>query len=112
MPNTALGLWSRFRRNRAALLSLVLLVAMLAACFATLVWTRTAMRQTNLADARLAPSRVHPLGTDDLGRDLLARTLYGGAISLSLGLLAAAVAVLIGTAYGAIAGYLGGRTDE
>lgn len=70
------------------------------------------MRQTNLSAARVGPCRAFPLGTDELGRDLLARTLYGGAISLALGFLAAAVAVVIGTAYGAIAGYAGGKLDE
>jgi ABC-type dipeptide/oligopeptide/nickel transport system permease subunit len=69
------------------------------------------MRQTRLSVVRQAPCPAHPLGTDELGRSLLARTLYGGAISLSLGLLAAGLAVVIGTAYGAVAGYVGGRWD-
>jgi oligopeptide transport system permease protein len=104
--------WRAFRRNRAAVGALALVVVMCAVCFATLGWTVEAMRRPNLPDARRAPSRGHLLGTDELGRDLLARTLYGGAISLSLGLLAAGIAVVIGTAYGAIAGYVGGRADE
>lgn len=61
---------------------------------------------------RAAPSAAHLFGTDELGRDLLARTLYGGAISLSLGLLAAGVAVVFGVLYGALAGFVGGRVDE
>lgn len=88
------------------------LALIVAACFLTLGWTRASMRQTNLAASRQPPSPRYPLGTDELGRDLLSRTLYGGAISLSLGLLAAAVAVFIGTAYGAVAGYVGGKVDE
>jgi len=94
------------------MVSLCVLGAMLATCFLTLGWSVTAMRATELSEVRQAPCPTHPLGTDELGRSLLARTLYGGVISLSLGLLAAGLAVVIGTGYGAIAGYLGGRWDE
>jgi len=106
------GVWRRFRRHRAAVVSAVLLVAMLIACLATVPWSITAMRTQHLSANTQPPSLAHPLGTDELGRDLLWRTLYGGALSLGLGLIAATVAVVIGTAYGAFAGYVGGRTDE
>lgn len=101
-----------FRFHGAATLSAALLLVMLLACYTTLGWTSRAMREQQLDIARAAPTAAHPLGTDDLGRDLLARTLYGGAISLTLGLLAAAIAVVIGVAYGAISGFVGGRWDE
>ncbi|MBN8919488.1 MAG: ABC transporter permease [Rhizobiales bacterium] len=58
------------------------------------------------------PSWAHPMGTDDLGRDVLARVLYGGRISLTVGVFSALIAVVIGTAVGTVAGYFGGRTDE
>jgi oligopeptide transport system permease protein len=93
------------------MVSLSVLVAMMLTCFVTLGWSAPAMRRTKLSAVRQAPGPSHPLGTDELGRSLLARTLYGGAISLSLGLLAAGVAVVIGAGYGAVAGYLGGRWD-
>ena len=101
-----------FCRNRTAIGGLLLLVVASAVCFASLGWTASAMRRPNLDEVRAAPSSAHLLGTDELGRDLLARTLYGGALSLSLGMLAAGIAVVIGTAYGAVAGYVGGRCDE
>lgn len=59
----------------------------------------------------LPPSVAHPLGTDDIGRDELLRLLYGGRISLAVGLTAAVIAATIGTAIGVIAGYFGGRLD-
>lgn len=59
-----------------------------------------------------APSLIHPMGTDDLGRDVFARVLYGGRISLIVGVFSALIAITIGTAVGTISGYAGGRTDE
>jgi len=66
-----------------------------------------------MSDATFAhPGFAHPMGTDDLGRDVLARVLYGGRVSLVIGLASALVAVSIGTAIGAAAGYLGGVVDD
>lgn len=59
----------------------------------------------------LPPSLAHPLGTDDIGRDELLRLLYGGRVSLAVGLTAAVIAATIGTAIGVVAGYFGGRID-
>jgi peptide/nickel transport system permease protein len=64
------------------------------------------------ADVFRPPGAAHPMGTDDLGRDLFARVLYGGRISLMVGLFSALIAVSVGTLIGTIAGYFGGRTDE
>jgi peptide/nickel transport system permease protein len=58
------------------------------------------------------PSFAHPMGTDDLGRDVMARVLFGGRVSLTVGVFSALIAIVIGTAVGTIAGYFGGRTDE
>ena len=59
-----------------------------------------------------APSQAHWFGTDALGRDLLSRSLYGGQISLAVGIVGTMVSLLVGVLYGAISGYRGGRTDE
>jgi oligopeptide transport system permease protein len=65
-----------------------------------------------LANTLAGPSWTHPLGTDVLGRDVFVRLLHGTRISLLVGILATAIAFLIGVAYGSVAGYAGGRIDE
>lgn len=106
------GTWQRFARHRPAVVGLALLVVMFAACLGSLPYSTRAMRQTHLSQARRPPAGPLDLGTDALGRSLLARMLYGGALSLSLGLVAATIAVALGTLWGGVAGYVGGRTDE
>lgn len=109
----------RFFRNRAAMAGLVLLILVaLFALFGNLlaVWSNeeldfTVMGQTaTLGGPSLANG--HYFGTDDLGRDLFARTVQGTQISLMVGLVGAGIAVIVGTLYGAVAGYVGGRTDQ
>jgi len=101
----------RFRRNRAAMAGLALLAALAALC-ALAPWL--AACPPELQDLELGaapPSARHWLGTDVLGRDLFARLLYGGRVSLSVGLAATFVSLVIGSLYGAAAGYAGGRLD-
>lgn len=111
-----MGLWAdtrrRFGRNRLALFGLlVLLLIALAAVFAPHL-VRYGYNQLDLAHMDAAPGYPHWLGTDDLGRDELTRILYAGRVSLTIGLLAAAAAALVGSAIGATAGYYGGWTDS
>ncbi len=84
---------------------------MLAACFVSLPYTGGRFDDQDLSNNLQGPSLAHPLGTDELGRDVLVRVLYGGAISITFGLLAAAISVLIGVTYGMISAYAGGRID-
>ena len=96
--------WRRFRRHRLAVVSLgVLLAIILGVLLGPWIW-RVPINDIDFT-ARLArPSWAHPLGTDDLGQDLLARMLYGGRISLAVGLAAMTVALVVGTIVGALAG--------
>lgn len=96
--------WARYRRHKLAVISAVLLLALVAAVVAgPLVW-HVAIDDIDF-NARLeGPSLAHPFGTDDLGQDILARMIYGGRISLAVGLAAMVVSVLVGTLIGAIAG--------
>jgi oligopeptide transport system permease protein len=105
---------ARFLANRGAVAALLVAVLIVALSIAgpwfnpngydTLDWLHTA--------ARPGLPQAHWFGTDRLGRDLFVRTLQGTRVSLIVGLVASAVSVLIGVGYGAIAGYVGGRTDH
>lgn len=102
----------RLCRNRAAMASLVFLLLMVLACFLLpLCPCIPNPNATDLDNIAASCSWQHPFGTDQLGRDLLARVLYGGRISLLVGVVATGVALVIGLLYGLVSGYVGGRTD-
>lgn len=106
----------RFRRRKLAIAGLAMLAILaLGAVFAP-VLTPHDLNPTLTADvlseARQSPSLRHPFGTDELGRDQLTRVLYGGRISLLVGLCVALASSVIGTAVGALAGYFGGWVDQ
>ena len=99
-----LDAWRRFRRHRLALASSFILGAIiLAVLFLPLIYT-VPINEIDFTARLKGPSLGHPFGTDDLGQDLLARMLYGGRISLAVGFAAMIVAIVVGTALGAIAG--------
>lgn len=105
--------WHRLAKNKPALISLGVFFLMLFACFVgpflPFVQSPT---DINLTNSVAAPSASHWFGTDQLGRDLFSRVLYGGQVSLLVGLVATGVAVIIGVIYGAISGYVGGFVDS
>jgi len=102
----------RLRRNRFAIIGLVVLVSMtLLSIFAGILSSYSYETQ-DLYLGATPPSAEHWLGTDTLGRDMFTRILYGGRVSLMVGFLATAVALLIGVTWGTISGYLGGRVDN
>ncbi|WP_374515307.1 oligopeptide ABC transporter permease OppC [Niveibacterium sp.] len=112
------SLWAdarrRFLKNRAALASLVILGLIVLLCAFAALPSPHAFDDPDFENMHIAPelATAHWFGTDSLGRDLYVRTLLGGRISLMVGALGALVAVLIGTLYGATAGFLGGKTDS
>jgi peptide/nickel transport system permease protein len=103
--------WRRFRRHRLALISAgILTVMILVLVFGTLIWP-VAINDIDFSAMMHGPSLAHPLGTDDLGQDLLARMIYGGRISLAVGVAAMLVAVFVGVFVGAVAGTARGSID-
>jgi len=102
----------RFMRNKAAMVSLCILVAITIAVIVVPFFAEFAFDDTDWYAMQQAPSFTHLFGTDSLGRDLFVRTLLGGRISLMVGVLGALVAVVIGTVYGATSGFIGGMVDR
>jgi oligopeptide transport system permease protein len=103
--------WLRLRRNRLALVGLMILLLFIFIAAVTPWIAPYGYAQQDLELGAAPPSAAHWLGTDIFGRDLLTQIMFGGLISLAVGFLATAVALLIGITWGAIAGYMGGRVD-
>jgi len=103
--------WHRLQKNKMALLGLAVMITMCIAAILTPWITVYGYEEQNLVLGASPPSAEHWLGTDTLGRDLLTRILYGSRISLAVGFIATAVALLIGVIYGTVAGYMGGKVD-
>jgi oligopeptide transport system permease protein len=106
--------WHRLKKNRMAVAGGIVVIALMISCTFGLMLANAlgfSHEQQNLALGATAPSWAHWMGTDVLGRDVFVRVLYGGRISLMVGLCATAVSLVIGVIYGAVSGFLGGKTD-
>ena len=103
--------WERFRGHRAATIGAIYLIVVTLAAVTAPLWVSHAPDAQNLATGPTPPSSAHTFGTDPIGRDVLARCAFGARISLAVGLVATAVALVIGVTWGAIAGWCGGRVD-
>jgi peptide/nickel transport system permease protein len=103
--------WQKFRHNPQAMLGTVLLVfIVLSIIFGPLFYT-TPINKIDFAASTLPPSWEHPFGTNDLGQDILARILYGGRISIAVGIFSMLVAISLGIFIGAMSGFYGGWID-
>lgn len=100
-----------FIKNRLAVLGLLIIVLITLFSFVGPVLYHTNQVRTNLTQVTQRPSSAHLLGTDNLGYDVLGRLMLGGQSSLEVGLAAALLASVVGTAWGAVAGYAGGWVD-
>ena len=103
--------WRRFKRHRLAYWSLWLLALLVVAVLLGPLVYKVGINDIDFQARLQGPSLKHPLGTDDLGRDLLARMLYGGRISLAVGLAAMLMAITVGVIIGALAGISRGWVD-
>ena len=103
--------WRRFRRHRLALASAAILALIILTVVLGPLWWQVPINDIDFTARLAGPSWQHPFGTDDLGQDLLARLLYGGRISLAVGLAAMLVAITVGVLVGALAGMSSGYVD-
>ena len=103
--------WVQFRRHRLAMAGLILFIFMLLATFLGSPLYPLEIDEIDFSVSGSTMTMAHPFGTDSLGRDILARILWGGRISLAVGIVAALIAIFLGTAIGATAGFFGGLAD-
>ncbi|PKQ20675.1 MAG: ABC transporter permease [Actinobacteria bacterium HGW-Actinobacteria-6] len=110
--------WNRLRKNRLAVIALMWLVIVTAAAISADFWvpqvfgSPTVFSTSGAAELRLKPPTLaHPMGTDDVGRDLFARVIYGSRISLTVGVLAVVVSLVIGLILGSLSAFYGGILD-
>jgi peptide/nickel transport system permease protein len=114
-PPLSIGqlIWLRFKRHKMAVVGVFLLILLILYSIAgALFFTEADANYTDLSLKFRPPSAEHPFGTDVIGRDILSRTIFGGQISLMIGLSAVIVQVIVGVLIGAIAGYYGGILDS
>ncbi len=104
--------WLRLKRDKVAMLGLGFILSLLVMAVFGPMLSDVSYDAQNLRAANLPPSAEHWFGTDSLGRDLFIRVLYGARISLSIGIVASLINLVIGVVYGGISGYAGGRTDR
>jgi oligopeptide transport system permease protein len=106
-----LDAWIKLRKNKLALSGLIILLFLIFVSLLTPWIAPYSYEEQNLMLGATAPSAAHWLGTDIFGRDMLTRIMYGGRVSLMVGFIATAVALVIGILWGSIAGFVGGRVD-
>jgi peptide/nickel transport system permease protein len=103
--------WRRFRRHRLAMAGSLAFLFFVAATLVGPPIYRVAINAIDFGASMVAPSRAHPFGTNDLGQDMLARVLWGGRISIAVGVTAMLMSVTLGTFVGAVSGYFGRTAD-
>ncbi len=106
------GVWARLRRHKLAVLSFGVVGIMSIACAAAPLLAGYEFDAIDLGNIRQPPSLDHWMGTDDLGRDLFTRILYGGRISILIGVLSALIGTVLGSSVGSVAGFHGGWLDN
>ena len=105
--------WLRFRRHKLAVVGVIVLILLFIYSFGGGLIFSESYANYNDTNLRLnPPSAEHPFGTDSIGRDILARTMYGGQISLMIGITAVTIETIVGVLVGALAGYYGGFVDN
>jgi peptide/nickel transport system permease protein len=104
--------WQQYKQHKVAMVATVVMLILTAAVFLAPLIAPYEFDAIDLKHVKEPPSKEHWMGTDDLGRDLFTRILYGGRISLSIGIFSALVATVFGSLMGAVSGYYGGTVDN
>ncbi|MCS1351776.1 ABC transporter permease [Mechercharimyces sp. CAU 1602] len=104
--------WRRLKQNKLALTGLIIIMALILMAIAVPVFSDISYEEQDLLNRDAPLSGEHWFGTDDLGRDVFTRTWYGAGVSLTVGIAAALIDLIVGVIYGGISGFRGGRTDE
>ena len=104
--------WHQFRRHKLAMAGMfTLIVITVVTLVGPLIWP-IPFDKVDYAKQLLSPSAEHPFGTDDLGHDLLARALWGGRVSIAVGIVSVIIAISLGVFVGAVSGFFGGQLDN
>ena len=104
--------WRRFKKNRLALIGLILLIVMILLVAFSGIIAPYGYDEQDYYSVFAEPSLQHLCGTDNLGRDIFSRLLYGGRVSLTIGIISVGIGLLVGGTMGAIGGYYGGKLDN
>ncbi len=104
--------WRRLKKNKVAMVSLIIVILLILFAFVGPLFFEHDYTTQVRGDENIDPSWQYPFGTDNLGRDLLVRTMFGTRVSLIVGIAASLIVLVIGSTYGAISGYFGGRVDD
>ena len=105
-------LWRRFRKNKGAMLGLLILIVLIGVALTVDLWLdQELVIGQNLREKLQGPSAKHWFGTDEMGRDLFWRTVYGTRFSMAIGFVAVIISAVVGVPLGAVAGYYGGKLE-
>lgn len=104
-------IWHRFKKNSLSVIGLIVILSLAIIAILAPFISPYEPTKIDVYNVLARPSIAHPFGTDELGRDILSRMIWGSRASLKVGFIAVGIAITIGTALGAIAGYYGGKID-
>ncbi|MDD4583206.1 MAG: ABC transporter permease [Eubacteriales bacterium] len=104
--------WRRLKRNKVAMVSLFIIIILFLFAFVGPIFHENDYTTQIRGDENIDPCWQYPFGTDNIGHDLFARTMFGARVSLIVGIAASLIVLVIGSTYGAISGYFGGRVDD
>lgn len=104
--------WRRLKKNEVAMISMFIVIAIFLFAFIGPLFMENDYATQVRGDENLPMSWEHPFGTDNLGRDLMIRTMFGARVSLIVGIAASLIVLVIGSVYGAVSGFFGGRLDD